>query len=139
MVRVVAFLTTSLVVTALITKLRASEARFRGFVDHASDAFFLLDEEWTVLDVNRQACIALDYNRHELIGKPKRDFDVALDEASIQRLKQRMVAGEAITFENSPPAQGRNLLSGRGSRWAIRAGRTSVSVFGARYLGPQSY
>jgi PAS domain S-box-containing protein len=98
-VRVAAFLTTSLVVTALTTKLRASEARLRTFVDHATDAFFLLDDDWTVLDVNRQACHALGYSRQELIGKHKRDFDVGLDDASIQRLKQRMVAGEAITFE----------------------------------------
>ena len=37
-------------------ELRASEVRFRTFVDHATDAFFLLDDDWTVLDVNRQAC-----------------------------------------------------------------------------------
>ena len=98
-VRMAVFLTTSLVVTALTTRLRASEARSRTFVDHATDAFFLLDEEWTVLDVNRQACDGLGYSREELIGKHKSDFDVGLDDASIQRLKQRMVAGEAITFE----------------------------------------
>ena len=98
-VRIAAFLTTSLVVTALTTKLRASEARFRTFVDHATDAFFLLDDDWTVLDVNRQACDGLGYSRQELIGKHKSDFDVGLDDASIQRLKQRIVAGEAITFE----------------------------------------
>ena len=98
-VRIAAFLTTSLVVTALTTKLRASEARLRTFVDHATDAFFLLDDDWTVLDVNRQASHGLGYSRQELIGKHKSDFDVGLDDASIQRLKQRMVAGEAITFE----------------------------------------
>ena len=37
-------------------ELRASEARFRTFVDHATDAFFLLDEQLDVVDVNRQAC-----------------------------------------------------------------------------------
>ncbi len=79
--------------------LRASEERFRTFVDHATDAFFLLDEDWTVLDVNRQACDGLGYSSEELIGKHKSDFDVGLDDMSIQRLKQRMVAGEAITFE----------------------------------------
>ena len=99
MVRIAAFFTTSLVVTTLITKVRASEARFRAFVDHASDAFFLLDEDWTVLDVNQQACIGLGYSRQELIGKHKSDFDAALDEPSIRHLQQRMVAGEAITFE----------------------------------------
>ena len=80
-------------------ELRASEARFRTFVDHATDAFFLLDDDSTVLDVNRQACDSLGYSREELIGKHRSDFDVGLDDASIQRLKQRVVAGEAITFE----------------------------------------
>ena len=80
-------------------ELRASEGRFRIFVDHATDAFFLLDDDWTILDVNRQACHGLGYSREELIGKHKSDFDVGLDGTSIQRLKQRTVAGEAITFE----------------------------------------
>ena len=80
-------------------KLRTSEGRFRIFVDHATDAFFLLDDDWTILDVNRQACHGLGYSSEELIGKHKSDFDVGLDGTSIQRLKQRTVAGEAITFE----------------------------------------
>jgi PAS domain S-box-containing protein len=79
--------------------LRVSEARFRTFVDQATDAFFLLDDESTVLDVNRQACESLGYSREELIGKHRSDFDVALDDFSIQHLKDRMIAGEAITFE----------------------------------------
>lgn len=97
--RIAAFLTTSLVVTALINKLHASAERLRTFVDHATDAFFVLDDDWTILDVNRQTCLSLGYAREELIGKHKSDFDVGLDNASIQRLKQRAVAGEAITFE----------------------------------------
>jgi PAS domain S-box-containing protein len=98
--RIAAFLTTSLVVTALTTKVRASEARFRTFADHATDAFFLLDDDSTVLDVNRQACTGLGYSRGELIGKRRSDFDVGLDESSIERLKQRISAGETIGFES---------------------------------------
>ena len=97
--RIAAFLTTSLIVTALTTKLRKSEARFRTFVDRATDAFFLLDDKSTVLDVNRQACDGLGYSREELIGKHRSDFDVGLDDASIERLRQRMAAGETVTFE----------------------------------------
>src|SRR5438132_1853985 len=37
--------------------LRESEQRFRTFVDHATDAFFLQDEHGVILDVNRQACL----------------------------------------------------------------------------------
>ena len=96
-------------------ELRASEERFRTFVDHATDAFFLLDDDWTILDVNRQACHGLEYSREELIGKHKSDFDVSLDGASLQHVKQRAVAGEAVSFESSPPAQGRYLFPGGGS------------------------
>jgi PAS domain S-box-containing protein len=79
--------------------LRASEARFRTFVDHATDAFLLLDEQLLVVDVNRQACESLGWSREELIGMHPRDFDVGLDEPSIRRLAQRAGAGEIITFE----------------------------------------
>jgi PAS domain S-box-containing protein len=80
-------------------ELRASEARFRTFVDHAMDAFFLLDEKLTVVDVNRQACESLGWSREELIGMHPREFDVALDNASIEALAQRAGAGEIINFE----------------------------------------
>ena len=79
--------------------LRATEARFRTFVDHATDAFFLFDDQILVVDVNRQACEGLGYRREELIGMHPRDFDVALDEPSISRLAERAGAGETITFE----------------------------------------
>jgi PAS domain S-box-containing protein len=80
-------------------ELRTSEVRFRTFVDRATDAFLLLDEDWTLLDVNRQACVGLGYSKQELIGKHKSEFDVGLDDASIERLKQRTLAGEPMTFE----------------------------------------
>jgi len=78
---------------------RATEARFRTFVDHATDAFFLLDEQVIVVDVNRQACAGLGYSRDELIGLHPRDFDVGLDEGSIAQLGARVGAGETVTFE----------------------------------------
>ena len=81
------------------TQLRASEARFRTFADHANDAFFLQDEQGAIIDVNRQACESLGYSREELIGRYSRDFDVGLDAASIKRLRQRVAAGETSTFE----------------------------------------
>ena len=100
LVRLAVFFATSLLVTALTTKLRASEARYRTFVDHATDGFFLLDDHSTVVDVNRQGCDSLGYSRQELVGKHRSDFDVGLDDTSIQHLRQRIVAGQAITFES---------------------------------------
>jgi PAS domain S-box-containing protein len=98
-VRIATFLTTALIVTVLLTKLRASESHFRRFVDHASDAFFLLDGQLRVVDVNKQACAGLGYSRDELIGMHPGDFDSGLDEASIDQLRQRVAAGETVTFE----------------------------------------
>ena len=53
-------------------ELRGSEARFRAFVDHATDAFFLHERSGTILDVNRQACESLGYSRDELWAEPRR-------------------------------------------------------------------
>jgi PAS domain S-box-containing protein len=79
--------------------LRASEARFRTFVDRATDAFFLLDDQLAVVDVNRQACEGLGYSREELVGMHPRQFDAGLDDRSIELLAQRALTGETITFE----------------------------------------
>lgn len=80
-------------------ELRASEARFRVFVDQATDAFFLHDAQLVVVDVNQQACDALGYSREELIGMHPREFDAALDATSMQRLQEQIAAGEVATFE----------------------------------------
>jgi two-component system cell cycle sensor histidine kinase/response regulator CckA len=79
--------------------LRASEARFRTIVEHAADAFLLLDERLQVVDVNRQACDSLGYSRDELLGMHVRGFDVSLDAAAMERLAEKVRAGEAVTFE----------------------------------------
>jgi PAS domain S-box-containing protein len=97
--RIAAFLATSLVVAALMTRSRVSEARFRSFVDHATDGFFLFDEHQALVDVNRQACESLGYSREEMIGMHPRDFDAALDQASIARIGERVSSGETVTFE----------------------------------------
>ena len=50
-------------------ELRRSEARFRVFADHATDAFFLHDHGGRILDVNRQACESLGYSRDARVGQ----------------------------------------------------------------------
>ena len=79
--------------------LRASEARFRTLVDHATDAFYLSDDQSRIIDVNEAACQMLGYSREELVGKHPREFDVGLDEASIAQVTQRVLAGQTVTFE----------------------------------------
>jgi len=80
--------------------LRESETRFRTFVDHAADAFFILDfEKGTIIDVNRRACESLDYTRQELIGTTPLAFDVNLDRGALESVAERAAAGETPLFE----------------------------------------
>jgi PAS domain S-box-containing protein len=80
--------------------LKASEARFRTFVDHATDGFFLLDEQLQVLDVNSRACEALGYTRDELIGMHPPDFTV-VEDCDVPDLPQRLASGQVVTFVTS--------------------------------------
>lgn len=77
--------------------LRESETRFRTFVDHAADAFFVLDlEQGTIVDVNRRACETLGYTREELIGITPMAFDVNWDRAALESIVERPAAGETV-------------------------------------------
>jgi PAS domain S-box-containing protein len=80
--------------------LRESEARFRTFIDHATDAFFLHDwQEVRFVKVNRQACESLGYSRDELIGKSPLDISPDVTLAMLERLRTRLNDGETVTFE----------------------------------------
>src|SRR4051794_15500083 len=80
--------------------LRASEQRFRTFVDHATDAFFLQDNQLVVVDVNRQACLSLGYTRDELVGMTPLDFDPDVTPAMLEEFGRRLDAGEMLVFES---------------------------------------
>ena len=79
--------------------LRLSETRFRTFVDHAADAFFLFDDQGRILDVNRQACETMGYTRDELIGMTALDFDPYATPDLLARITARLDAGEMMAFE----------------------------------------
>jgi PAS domain S-box-containing protein len=80
--------------------LRESEQRFRTFVDHATDAFFLQDDRGVILDVNRQACESLGYTREELVGKTPVDFDPDVTPAMLEELDRKLNAEEMVSFES---------------------------------------
>ena len=78
------------------TELRINERRFRTFVDHATDAFFLLDDDSVILDANRQACEGLGYSREELLGMTLADFDPELP----ARVELQLEGARTIAFES---------------------------------------
>jgi PAS domain S-box-containing protein len=82
----------------VLRSLRASEGRFRTFVDHATDAFFLHDRSGGILDVNQQACDSLGYTRDELVGM--RPDEIGVDADFRSRLGSRLGLGEVIAFDS---------------------------------------
>jgi PAS domain S-box-containing protein len=77
--------------------LRESETRFRTFVDHAADAFFIQDfEQGTIIDVNRSASESLGYTRQELIGMTPLAFHLDSDQAEMASVAERAAAGETV-------------------------------------------
>ncbi|MEQ1833327.1 MAG: PAS domain S-box protein, partial [Candidatus Eisenbacteria bacterium] len=80
-------------------ELRASEERFRTFVDHATDAFFLHGPDGVIVDVNQQACESMGYSREELIGKSPMHFDAAMSPERMAELGTRLDRGETVSFD----------------------------------------
>jgi PAS domain S-box-containing protein len=81
--------------------LQDSEKRFRTFVDHATDAFFLVDDRGCIVDVNQQAGESLGYAREELIGLPPLRFDPGLDPADQARILTQLKKNEVVAFETT--------------------------------------
>jgi PAS domain S-box-containing protein len=80
--------------------LRESDMRFRTFVDHAADAFFMLDfEQGTIIDVNQRACESLGYTRDELIGMTPLAVDIDLNPATLESIAKRAATGETVWFD----------------------------------------
>jgi PAS domain S-box-containing protein len=79
-------------------ELRASESRFRVFVDHATDAFFLHGRRGVILDVNQQACDSLGYTREELVGLSPAEIDIDTDFQNT--IGSRLESGEVLAFDS---------------------------------------
>jgi PAS domain S-box-containing protein len=80
--------------------LRASEERFRAFIDHATDAFFLNDRVYSGFsEANRLACESLGYTREELLGKTPLDIAPDLTPADLEDHQRRVDAGQTVTVD----------------------------------------
>ena len=76
------------------------EARFRAFVDHATDALVLLDNTGRVIDVNQSTCESLGYTREEMLGMTPADFDVQATPAFTRDLAARFVREDTFSFDS---------------------------------------
>lgn len=102
------------------TELRASEKRYRNLVEHAPDAFFVVNpDDGSILDVNEVACRWLDYTRDELLRLKVMDIDNGAGLGSLQALWSEVQSGNVKLLETQATRRD-------GSEFPIelRAGRT---------------
>ncbi|MGH7493322.1 MAG: PAS domain S-box protein, partial [bacterium] len=79
--------------------LRESEQRFRRLVEHAADAFLVVDGEGRFVDVNQSACDSLGYSREELLAMSVADVQMEVSLEMLKEVWKRMVPGVPITLE----------------------------------------
>jgi PAS domain S-box-containing protein len=109
-------------------ELREGERRFRTFVDHAGDAFFVYDlEQRVVVDVNREACESLGYAREELVGKSPRAFHLDSYEAELESITERAAAGQTVIDRHRH-------LRKDGTMFPVEVHTGLVSYAGRRFL-----
>ncbi len=68
-------------------------------VEQAADAFFVLDEAGTFVDVNRMACEILGYSRPELVGMGVVDVQEEFDQEAVEGLLSQVEPGRAFTMQ----------------------------------------
>lgn len=81
--------------------LERSEVRFRQLVEQAVDGIFVCDEDGTLVDVNRQACESLGYEREELLGTELIDLCRGLEMEQLWELLDGLDPGESDTLAAS--------------------------------------
>ncbi len=73
--------------------LRESEERFRLFVEHAADAFFVLQKDGRISDVNKRACDSMGYTREELLAMRVWDLGEGVSAETFADYVNQMTAG----------------------------------------------
>ena len=117
--------------------LRASERRFRIFVDHATDAFFLHDDKSRVLDANRQACESMGYTRDELTEMHPSDFDPDLTSSMLEEIHRKHEAGELVMFRTRHRRKDGTVFPVEVRSQAFREGGRRLSVSLVRDISEQ--
>lgn len=79
----------------------ADEARFRTFVEHASDAFMLMRDDGVIVDVNSQTCRSLGYARDEIIGRTPALFSARAKPDVVREVFDELRRASTVTFDSS--------------------------------------
>ncbi|MEO0539932.1 MAG: PAS domain S-box protein [Cyanobacteria bacterium P01_A01_bin.105] len=89
----------------LNAQLRASEARFRALVEQATDAFYVLDCQGNIVEVNQQATAQLGYDREAFLTMNLADLHAVRDAVEMTALLKQAQPGQPVTIEGQHRAQ----------------------------------
>jgi PAS domain S-box-containing protein len=78
--------------------LRDSELRFRRLVEQAADAFFVINVQGEIVDVNQQACDELGYTRAELLALTVPDIEIDVTAEQFPQIWQQLLPGSPLTL-----------------------------------------
>ena len=81
--------------------LSRSEERWGRLVEQAADAIFVHDLGGNFVDVNRQACESLGYEREELLRMSVADVETEYAPGSLRRLWEQISSGQPRTLEGT--------------------------------------
>lgn len=88
-------------ITEAIATRKQSENRFRTLVEQAVDAFFVVDQQGRVIDVNQSACDSLGYCRDELLTLSVPDIQTTITDGDFRRLWHQLHPHTPQTLEGS--------------------------------------
>lgn len=77
------------------------EAWSRPLVEQAADAFFVVERDGRIVDVNQTACDTLGYSREELLALTVPDVDVGFDLKEFTEVWDHLIPGVPITLEET--------------------------------------
>ena len=95
------FSVTAIVITRLVTALRASEGRWRNVFENNPTMYFMVDGSGTVLSVNPAGAEQLGYTPEELVGRPVLNVFLEDDKTAASDHVARCLAhlGESMSWE----------------------------------------
>ena len=106
---------------------RASEERFRHLVEQAGEAFFVLDLDGYIVNVNQAACASLGYQREELLGLSLAMVETTFDPVETLPRWRDWKAGHARSTRGIHRRKG-------GTTFPVEATVSTIQTDGSRYM-----
>ncbi len=101
--------------------------RYQSLLEQNSDAFFLIDAQGVIVNINDEACHMLGYARERLIGLEMQQIDSKFSEHELKDLYKNLALNERILIEST-------YLRQDGVELAVEISMTKSEIDGQLYV-----